>query len=121
MICGDDLAQILGIEPRRERGRADQVAEHHRQLPAFGIAARGRRIRRGGACRGAERGDGVEQPPAMPDQADAEILQILGRQARQYPFVDLVRAERRLVLLEPELRSQSPTSIAVPVIRTIVK
>src|SRR5713226_6951085 len=38
----------------------------------------------------------------MPDQADAEILQILGRQARQYPRVDLVRAERRLVLLEPK-------------------
>ena len=35
VIRGDDLAQILGIEPRRERGRADQVAEHHRQLPAF--------------------------------------------------------------------------------------
>jgi len=38
----------------------------------------------------------------MPDQADAEILQILGRQARQYSCVDLVRAERRLVVLEPE-------------------
>jgi len=38
----------------------------------------------------------------MADQTDAEILQILGGQARQYPFVDLVRAERRLVLLEPE-------------------
>ena len=37
VIRGDDLAQILGIEPRRQRGRADQVAEHHRQLPAFGI------------------------------------------------------------------------------------
>jgi hypothetical protein len=32
MISADDLAQILGIEPRRERGRADQVAEHHREL-----------------------------------------------------------------------------------------
>ena len=35
VIRGDDLAQILGIEPRRERGRADQIAEHHRQLPPF--------------------------------------------------------------------------------------
>ena len=56
----------------------------------------------GAANLGAERGDGVEQPPATPDQGDAEILQILGRQARQHPFIDLVRAERRLVLLEPE-------------------
>ena len=37
VICGDDLAQIFGIEPRRKRGRADQIAEHHRQLSAFGI------------------------------------------------------------------------------------
>src|SRR5262249_19832981 len=28
-ICGHDLAQILGIKPRRERGRADQVAKQH--------------------------------------------------------------------------------------------
>jgi hypothetical protein len=48
-------------------------------------------------------GDGVEQPTAVADQADAKILQILGRQARQYPCVDLVCTERRLVLLEPEL------------------
>jgi hypothetical protein len=40
VIGGDDLAQILGIELRRERGRADQVAEHHRQLPAFGDRGR---------------------------------------------------------------------------------
>ena len=39
----------------------------------------------------------------MPNQGDAEILQILGRQGRQHPRVDLVRAERRLVLLQPEL------------------
>ena len=36
VIPGDDLAQILGIEPRREFGRANQIAEHHRKLPALG-------------------------------------------------------------------------------------
>jgi len=41
--------------------------------------------------------------PAMPDQSDAEIRQILGRHARQHPFVDLVLTERRLVLLELQL------------------
>src|SRR5215472_7710908 len=39
----------------------------------------------------------------MSDQIDSEVLQVLGRQARQYSCVDLVRAERRLVLLEPQL------------------
>jgi hypothetical protein len=45
------------------------------------------------------------------DQRDAEILEILGRQARQDRRVDLVVAERRCVLFEPGLRSQPPTSI----------
>ena len=39
VIGADDLAQILGIEPRRERGRADEIAEHHRQLAPFGLAS----------------------------------------------------------------------------------
>jgi hypothetical protein len=37
VIGADDLAQILGIEARREFGRADQVAEHHRQLATLGV------------------------------------------------------------------------------------
>ena len=36
MIGADDLAHILGIEPRRHRGRADEVAEHHGELTALG-------------------------------------------------------------------------------------
>jgi DNA-binding winged helix-turn-helix (wHTH) protein len=42
MIGADDLAQILGIESRRERRRADQVAEHDGELAPLG----GRRSRR---------------------------------------------------------------------------
>jgi hypothetical protein len=63
VIRADDLAQILGIEAGGERGRADHVAEHDRQLPTFGIGLcrciAGCR-RRGGGYLGAERGDGVE-------------------------------------------------------------
>jgi hypothetical protein len=40
MIRSDDLAQILRIEPRRKRGRVDEVAEHHRELPPLGLASR---------------------------------------------------------------------------------
>jgi hypothetical protein len=35
VIGGDDLAQILGIELRGERGRANEVAEHDRELPSL--------------------------------------------------------------------------------------
>ena len=38
----------------------------------------------------------------MADRHHADLPEILGRQAGQHPFVDLVGAERRLVLLEPE-------------------
>ena len=33
LIGADLLAQFLGVEPRRQRRRADEIAEHHRQLP----------------------------------------------------------------------------------------
>src|SRR4051794_7399804 len=35
-IRTDHLAQVFGIEARGERRRADQVAEHHRQLSPLG-------------------------------------------------------------------------------------
>jgi hypothetical protein len=68
VIRAEDLAQILRIEARRERGRADQIAEHHRQLPALGIAFRcescdsfGRQSWRISRRRGSvEGGDGIE-------------------------------------------------------------
>jgi len=39
VIGGDYLAQVFGVEPCREFGRADQIAEHHRQLPALGFGS----------------------------------------------------------------------------------
>ena len=39
MVPGDDLAPFLGIELRRDRGRADQVAEQHRQMPPLATGA----------------------------------------------------------------------------------
>lgn len=51
---------------------------------------------------GTERGNGVEQSPAMADQGDVEILQVRGCQARQNQAVDRVFAKGRFVLVEPE-------------------
>ena len=36
LIGADHLAHVLGVEQRGELGRAHQIAEHHRQLPALG-------------------------------------------------------------------------------------
>ena len=104
------LAAVFGRKRGKVRGddnpgRADQIAEHHGQLPAFGINVC-RRI--AGYCRPCagyldiKRGDGVEQSPAVPDQSNAKILQILGGQSRQHPCVDLVQAERLFGLYQPE-------------------
>ena len=64
-IDGDNLAQILGIEPRGQCRRADQLAEHHGQLPALGggwwcRCIAGCRSFGDGRHRDAECGDGVE-------------------------------------------------------------
>ena len=36
MIAANDLTHVLGIEPRRQRRRADEVAEHDRELAPLG-------------------------------------------------------------------------------------
>ena len=36
LVDADDLARVLGIEPRRKRGRAGEIAEHDGELPALG-------------------------------------------------------------------------------------
>src|SRR5262249_25707201 len=105
VIGGDNLAQILGIKTSGEFGRADKITEHYCDLSAFGIGCGGysasHRLGDDGS-RGTECSDRVEQPPTVADRHHADLPEILGRQAGQYPFVDLVYAERRLVLLEPE-------------------
>ena len=40
VIGAVELSQILGVEPRRQCGRTDQIAEHDGQLPAFGFGPR---------------------------------------------------------------------------------
>jgi hypothetical protein len=37
VIGRDDGAQVLDIEPGRQRGRPDEVAEHDGQMTAFGL------------------------------------------------------------------------------------
>ena len=50
VIRSDHLAQVLGIEPRRQRRRADEIAEHHSELPPLGGGDRSRRRVLGGSC-----------------------------------------------------------------------
>jgi hypothetical protein len=110
MIGADDLAQILGIEPRRQRGRADEIAEHHRELPAFGFTPRceccgrcGRQPWRIGYGRGsAQGGDGIEQLAPVADRCDANLPEVIRCQLRQHLPIDLVIAEGRHIALKAQ-------------------
>jgi hypothetical protein len=67
LIGADLLAQFLGVEPSRQRRRADQIAEDHRQLPPLGGVMRLRRggsrhvLRRGTPGTGRKIGDRFQQ------------------------------------------------------------
>jgi hypothetical protein len=101
VIGPDDLAQIFGIEPGGECGRTDQIAEHDRQLTAFGSLGGHYRL---GYWTGiaAQRGDCGKQFASMPDEADAEVSEVVGRQLRQHRGIDRVVAKRLFVLLHAE-------------------
>ena len=108
----DQAAPILGVEPRRERRRTDQIAEHDRDRAALGgdfrdsFRWRRRSRRRGGLPRSSRRrqcGYGSEQFAPIADGRDAYLLEVLRRQVRKYCFVDPVVAKRGLVSLKANL------------------
>ena len=99
MIGGDQLLQILGVTLHRQRGRPDEIAKHHRELASLDDRHTCDRAQSTAAaqCR-----DGGKQSVPVSDGVDADILQILGGQFRQYCGVDRVVAKRLFVLLQPE-------------------
>ena len=96
MIGADDPAHVLGIEPRRQRGRADEVAEHHGELAALGGVRRcwrgsgGCRLRR--SFRRAQTCDRLEQALAVPE-GHADLFEVAVRQLAQNLGVDVVLAK----------------------------
>ena len=120
MIGPDNLAQVLGVVARRQRRRAHQIAEHHRQLPPLGLAGGPSvsgmwGVREGAGATGrsgwnwirgrvgsAELGNGFEQHAPVAYRRHADVLQIVGRQLGQHCPIDFVVAEGRLVSLEAQ-------------------
>jgi hypothetical protein len=106
LVAADHLAQVFGIEPSRKRSRAHEIAEHDRDLAALRLRSDRRLLCRGrdggNRWRGAQRGDGLEQPAPVTNRRDAEILQVFRGQARQQRGLDMVLLECRRVLLEAE-------------------
>jgi len=111
MIGAYDLAQILGIEPGRYRGRAHQVAEHHCQLTALGGVWRP--WRRRGACRlrwtdhRTETCDRFQQALAVA-QGDTKLTEVAVCQVGQNFGVDFVFQEHRLIFAQAEAPQPIP-------------
>src|SRR4029077_20526001 len=87
VVGTDDLLQILWVEPGRERRRADEVAEHDRNLAALSVVPRLGLER--GCRRGRELGDCCQHLAPMPDR-DAKFLQVLICQMTEDRGVDIV-------------------------------
>ena len=99
-------AQVLGIEPRRQRGRADQVAEQHGQLTAFGLDGPQRRCYRlcgSPRCIIFQQSDRIEQLAPVSDRRHAKRYQVLGGQPRQQLELDIVGPEGGGVILQAKI------------------
>ena len=115
-----ERAHVLRVQPGRELGRGDDVAEQNGQLAPFRLAPvprrRGRRQDRfrlqvalipRARLRLAQSRNRVQQLAAVADHADAEILQIVRGQRRQEVDVDLVVPEGLLVSFQPQITQPS--------------
>src|SRR6516162_5670854 len=99
----DNLAQILGVEPHGERGRANEITEHHCERPALGSWCSRSLLR----CRinvAAQRGDRFEKLAAVASKHDTEVLEILCCELGQRVPIYLVVAESGLV----SFKTQAP-------------
>ena len=93
-----------GSSRAAELGQPAKSQNKHGKMTPLGLGGNRRRGRSHGAVAPpVQRGDRIEQPPAVADQRHPEILQILGGQTGQYARVNLIVAERRRVLSKPQI------------------
>ena len=112
LIRADDLAQVLGIELRRQLGRAHEVAEEDRELPAFSRPRVGARSR---CCGGGSRlVHGREPSPAAAAELLAGLVRRPARAACRCQCGPTFRAEPSLgaVLVVAGRAAHRPRSVA---------
>jgi hypothetical protein len=100
VIGADHRPQILRVEPRRQRRRADHIAEHQRQLAPLGLGPL-RTLAGEGRVGAPKLGDRVEQHSPVPEQHAKPLEIAVGQQAHRIE-VDAVLGENPSVLPEAE-------------------
>ena len=107
MIGADDLAQVLGIEARRERGRADEIAKHHAEEAPLGRRLETRRCGARGlggtALLRPQRRDRGQDLAPMPEPLDPQFLEVFRGQFEKNLGVDRICCECLLILREPQV------------------
>ena len=123
LVGPHDIAQVFGIDPSAEIGRADEIDEHERQLTALGRWGRPSRrpVRRLEA-------DGIENLPPVADSLDADLLEIINRQARQDLKIDAIILEHLLIGLQAEavqpfsdVQLRLPSRFQLPALLSLVR
>ncbi len=84
--------------------------------PRLELGRAGPRCRTSGAAAGPvrKRGNRVEQQAAVADHADAEILEVLGRQLRQHPHIDAVCLRMRARIARSQATAATPRCPSSP-------
>ena len=101
LVRAHDFTQVLGVEPRRQRGRPNEIAEQHRQLAALRCARRRLGFSLRAAVRPSELGDRAQELLAVAER-EPELLQVLVGQVRQDLAVNVVLGKDRPVPAEPQ-------------------
>jgi hypothetical protein len=114
----DEIPPILGVKPRREVCRSDEIAKHQRDRTTFRVPASGKGrwggsrgrvgfgwrsafLRRGTRLSLGEAGDRSQKPLAIAER-HADLHELAIRQIGQHVHIDHMFAEDCLVPLETE-------------------
>ena len=98
-IGADHLPHVLGIEARRERSRAYQIAEHDGEMASLGIVPTSRLGDQFGLI---EFGDRAQHFTTMAEQ-DPEPIEVLVRQFGKDTKINPVLGKTQRVLPKPKL------------------
>jgi len=99
--CPEQVTHVFRIELRRQCGRIDEIAEHHRQLTPIGRVLRLRLFRRLDRCFAGKLADRAQQLQPVPER-NTQVFEVLIGQLRQNVGVNLAFTKDGFVLTQAQ-------------------